>query len=123
MGGGGLCADSLLNRGAFLNMSGTTKNLTCEPRTNTWSICVTWPFRAVAVTSLSWQFMLSSLPTNLPRYVSPVVSSSDTVWPWASFSSLTGIPEVLMMLYVWFGPVVACWSDDCGLIMYAGDGF
>lgn len=43
-----------------LNISGTIKNLTCEPRMYTWSRWDTRPSRAVTVMSLSWTFILSS---------------------------------------------------------------
>lgn len=43
-----------------LNISGTIKNLTCEPRMYTWSRWDTRPSRAVTVMSLSCTFILSS---------------------------------------------------------------
>lgn len=46
-----------------LNISGTMKNLTCEPRMYTWSRCDTRPSRAVTVMSFSCTFMLSSAGT------------------------------------------------------------
>lgn len=84
-----------------LNISGTMKNLTCEPRMYTWSRCDTRPSRAVTVMSFSCTFMLSSAGTqsatvegegggrrrdiipsiSFPRKIWPEVSSSVQTWP------------------------------------------
>lgn len=79
-GGGGLLWFGL-NIGAFLNISGIWKNLTCEPLMNTWSKCDVLPSLAVTVISFNWIFMLSSDSSNLPRYISPLLSSTETIWP------------------------------------------
>ena len=45
----------------------------------------------------SWQFQLSSHSTMDPRYTSPVLSSTVTTWPAASWSSFTGIPRLRLI--------------------------
>ena len=52
-----------LNIGAFLNISGITKNRTCDPQIYTCSKWLTLPARAVLVTSRSCTLQLSSAKT------------------------------------------------------------
>lgn len=87
------------NIGAFRKISGTLTNRIIDPRTNTWFINRVSPVRPmVRVTSIIDKFMLSSFSMSLPRYVSPVVSSSEMMWPCASLSRRTGIPADMLIV-------------------------
>mmetsp|Transcript_21861 Transcript_21861/g.64374 ORF Transcript_21861/g.64374 Transcript_21861/m.64374 type:complete len:200 (+) Transcript_21861:45-644(+) len=86
-----------LKKGAFFRMSGRTMKRTCEPRRKTLESISTCPSFIVFVQLERWTFMLSSASSSFPLYTSPFLSSTVTVCPSASCSTLMGMPMFDML--------------------------